>query len=394
MKTRTSTLILTTALIAASLALAACDGTAAAAQDAGLAKPPAEQAPASSGETALVRLSSALQVFELVGPADSISPEEWTVAGVTFATGKGTEIEGELSAGDLVKVEIALQADGQLFARAIRRAISAAAPEGVGELEFVGTLEAVGDTQWTVNGLTLQVGPGTELMPGMQAGDLVKVHALIGEGGVLTAREIEKAEDEAEDSQEPVGEFEFAGTVESMGADSWTVGGRTLAIAPGTEVKGSIEVGSLVKVHVVPQADGSLLAREIEPAGVEDMSDDSGTPESGEDGEDFKFSGIVESIGEGSWTIGGMTFSVTGATEFDSHILVGDMVQVELVRNADGSLTAKEIEEDNDGLSFDDDDLNNHNSGSGSDDHSADDNGGSGSDDNSGKGSGSGGDDD
>lgn len=375
--------LVTVALLAAGLLLAACDGTAPVGQETGLAKPPAEQEAPASDNSTLVRLSDDLQVFELVGSAESIGPEAWTVAGVTFFVGEGTELKAQASLGDLVKVEIALQPNGQLFAREIQPAIYAGSMEGMGELEFVGVLQAAGDTEWTINGMSVQIGPGTELKAGMQPGDLVKVHALIGEGGALTAREIEPAEDEAEDKTESVGEFEFVGTVESIGPESWSVGGRTLAIAPGTEIKGQIAVGSPVKIHAVPQPDGTLLAREIEPAGTDDLGDDSQDDLSSEDGEDFKFYGIVEAIGADTWTIGGLTFTVTGATEFDSHILVGDMVKVELVRSADGSLTAKEIEEDNDDMSFDDDDQYDDNSGSGSDDDadSDDDNSGSDSDD-------------
>ena len=378
---RHSTPFLTVALLAAGMLLAACDGTVP--PEISLSKTPAEQGSTASDDSTLVRLSDDLQVFELVGPAESIGPGTWTVAGVTFVIGEGTELKGQAALGDLVKVEIALQPDGQLFAREIQPAIYAGSLEGVGELEFVGVLQAAGDAEWTINGMTVQIGPGTELKAGMQPGDRVKVHALIGEGGALAAREIEPAEDDAEDVAEAVGEFEFVGIVESIGPESWTVGGRTLAIAPGTEVKGQIAIGTPVKVHAVPQPDGSLLAREIELAGTDDLGDDSQSGSSSEVGEDFKFYGVVEAIGADTWTIGGLTFTVTGATEFDSHILVGDMVKVELVRNADGSLTAKEIEEDNDGMSFDDDDPSDDSSGSGSDDDddSDDDNSGSGSDD-------------
>jgi len=397
MQRRTITPILTVALVSAGLLLAACDGTAPVGQETGLAKAPVEQVASNSDDSTLVRLSGDLQIFELVGPAESIGPEAWTVAGVTFVVGEGTELKGQAGLGDLVKVEIALQADGQLFAREIQPAVLAGSLDSLGEMEFVGALQATGDSEWTVNGITLQIGQGTELKAGLQPGDLVKVHALIGEGGVLTAREIEPAEDSVEDSLEPVGEFEFVGTVEAMGADSWSVGGRTLAIAPGAEIKGQIADGSPVKVHAVPQPDGSLLVREIELAGTEDLRDDSLGDPSTEAGEDFKYFGIVESIGSGTWTISGLTFSVTDATDVDSHIIVGDMVKVELVRNADGSLTAKEIEEDNDGLSVDDDDSSGSDSdddddgdsnGSGSDDSASDDHG-SGADDGSGDDSGS-----
>ncbi len=359
MKRNLSTLIVGSALLVVSLGLAACDGTASAAMDAGLTKPSSKQ-PAETEDSALARLASSLQVFELVGTAESIGPDAWTVAGVTFSTGKGTEIQGQLNAGDLVKVEVALLADGQLFAREIQRAILAGPNEGLGELEFVGILESIGETQWMVNGLALQVGPGTEFKTNLQPGDLVKVHAVVGEGGILTAREIEPTtDDHPDDSSDRVGEFEFVGLVESMDGQTWTVGGQQLALVAGSEIDDQIAVGSLVKVHTIPQPDGSLVVREIELAGSDDSQDDSNHSGISDFGDDFEFVGVVEAMADGSWTIGGLTFIVTEHTELDSHILVGEMVKVELVRNADGTLTAKEIEKDDNSSSFDSNDLDN-----------------------------------
>ena len=374
---------LTVALLAGAMLLTACDGATSFKQDAGLPEAPPEAAESISGETALVRLSSDLQVFELVGPLESLAEDTWSVAGVTFQTGEATEFKGTFAPGDTVKVEIALQADGQLVARQVEPAIAAGSIDGLGELEFIGILDSAGTTEWVVNGMTLQIGPGTELQGAMQPGVPVKVHAVIGAGGALLAREIEPAEEPEEDESEAVGEFEFVGAVEAIGDGTWTVGGRTLTILPGTELKGPIAVGDVVKVHAVPQADGSLAAREIEVAGADDLDDDSQDDSNSEAGEDFKFFGVVEAIGDGEWTIGGLTFQITGSTEFDSHILVGDMVEVELIRNPDGSLTAKEIEEDNDGPSLDDDDDSGEDHGGSDDEDDAEDDqsGSDGSDD-------------
>ena len=279
------------------------------------------------------------------------------------------------------------------MARQIRLASADDAPNGMGEIEYVGTLDQVGEAEWTIGGLTVQVAQATEIQPGLNAGDWVKVHALIGEAGQLTAREIESATQAAQQAFQAVGEFEFFGTVEAMGSDSWTIQGRSVAVGPGTEIKGPLAVGSYVKVHAVPQADGSLTAREIELAAGDDFSGDDDEP-----GEDYKFFGIVQSIGAGAWEIGGVTFSIQPSTEVDSHVAVGDLVRVEVVRSADGTLLAMEIEKDDDfddvsdddsrGRSGDDDDdMDDDSSGSGSDD----DNSGSGSDDDN---SGSGSDDD
>lgn len=59
-------------------------------------------------------------------------------------------------------------------------------------------------------------------------------------------------------------EFEFSGMIEQLGMAAWRVGGRVILISPQTEIKGIPQVGWLVKVHVIRQADQSLVAREIE----------------------------------------------------------------------------------------------------------------------------------
>jgi hypothetical protein len=66
---------------------------------------------------------------------------------------------------------------------------------------------------------------------------------------------------------EPRNEIEFTGLVEVIASDMWVVGGRTLAVTAATEIKSGLAIGTQAKVHAVPQADGSLWAREIEPAG-------------------------------------------------------------------------------------------------------------------------------
>lgn len=63
---------------------------------------------------------------------------------------------------------------------------------------------------------------------------------------------------------------EFTGAVEVMASDVWVIGGRTVAVTAATEIKPGLEIGTLVKVHAVRQADGTLWAREMEAAGNDD----------------------------------------------------------------------------------------------------------------------------
>jgi len=145
--------------------------------------------------------------------------------------------------------------------------------------------------------------------------------------------------------------------------------------AAGTEIKGALAVGMMVKVHATLQADGTYLAREIEAARGDDASSTAtpGVPGSGE----VEFFGKIESIQNGVYVIGGRTVRTAPQTEIKGALAVGMMVKVHATLQADGTYLAREIE------------LSNGDDNSGSDDNSgkgSDDNSGKGGDDNSGKG--------
>lgn len=68
-------------------------------------------------------------------------------------------------------------------------------------------------------------------------------------------------------------EVEFTGTVQAIVGNTWTVNGRTFVVDVSTEIKGTIAVGQMVKVHARMAADGSLTASEIEMAGMPGIED-------------------------------------------------------------------------------------------------------------------------
>ena len=76
--------------------------------------------------------------------------------------------------------------------------------------------------------------------------------------------------------------------------------------------------------------------------------EDFGTPETILD-----FSGEVIFIGPDSWTVGEQTFAITPETEIEGSPLEGDFVSVRAVQNPDGTLSALEIELEDDGATED-----------------------------------------
>jgi len=181
----------------------------------------------------------------------------------------------------------------------------------------------------------------------------------------------------------PDDEQEAKGTVTAITDAVWTIDGTGFAITADTLFEGDPQVGDFVEVKFHLDGDGNPVADRIEK-------------EDGQD-EDVEFVGIVEAIGEASWTISGRVVSVDASTEIDAGISVGDTVEVRALEQADGSLKATRIhEEDPNDHPGDDNgqnpgpDDNGHNQGpddngsnQGGDDHSG---GNSGSSSNSGHG--------
>jgi Domain of unknown function (DUF5666) len=81
-------------------------------------------------------------------------------------------------------------------------------------------------------------------------------------------------------------ENEFYGTVEAIDGNIYTIDSQQIIINENTEVKDSIQVGDLVKVHAWTAADGSLIVREIELASTDDASSDDQSGDDDEFGDD------------------------------------------------------------------------------------------------------------
>lgn len=93
--------------------------------------------------------------------------------------------------------------------------------------------------------------------------------------------------------------------------------------------------GMAVSVALVPTAAGTLRASQIRAS--------SAPPEPGEDRE---IRGIVNAIGDATWTIDGTAVGVTDQTVFEGDPGVGDLVEVRFHTDAAGSLVADRIEKE------------------------------------------------
>lgn len=199
---------------------------------------------------------------------------------------------------------------------------------------------------------------------------------------------------------------EFIGTIESFDNGVLVVSGRSVIITAQTEIKFQPQKGLNVKVEGTLQGDGSVLAREIKsvPDGLATHKPDvtrtsrpEGTPEprGTQQANEVEFRGTVSAINGNVYVVDGITVVATG--EIKGTIAVGDTVKVHGVKQADGTVWAREIElaggdDGHDGRGGDDDhgtstpaptavgsdDHGGSGGGHGSDDGSGDDHGGSG----------------
>ncbi len=281
--------------------------------------------------------SGMLARVEFTGRVEAMAPEAWTVSGQAVGITAQTEILGTIAVGDQVNVEAEVGPDGVLMAREINPAPGAEqSPQPAPDtFEFFGTIEAMAADSWTVSGQVVAITLETEIRGTFAVGDEVKVHALVEADGSFTAVEIGPAlQSELDDFEE--GEVEFTALVETIGAETWLIGGRDVAIDGSSEIDQGIQEGDLVEVHASLSADGTLTARKIELEGEDD--DGFGVP-----GMEFQLTGLVEAIAADSWSVAGQTFLITSATEIEEGIVVGSRVEVEGFVGQDGSFTAREI---------------------------------------------------
>ncbi|MGE5414653.1 MAG: DUF5666 domain-containing protein, partial [Syntrophomonadaceae bacterium] len=94
-----------------------------------------------------------------------------------------------------------------------------------------------------------------------------------------------------------------------------------------------LAAGMSVAVALVPTTAGTLRASEVRLSAAE--------PEPGEDRE---IRGVVQAVGDASWTIDGTVLGITDQTVFEGDPAVGDVVEARFHADAAGNLLADRIE--------------------------------------------------
>ncbi|MCX6057725.1 MAG: DUF5666 domain-containing protein [Chloroflexi bacterium] len=187
-------------------------------------------------------------------------------------------------------------------------------------IAYTGTIESINGNQWVVNGQTITVDPSVISDGPFNVGDMVKIEVQIAQDGSITVTRVE-VPSQVDLSQLPLigddnsnsannnddnsnlvngndvngngsnsndsngndgnsnssngnddnsnGSNEVFGVVEAITSTSVTIDGVTYDIQPGGEIKGTIQIGDLVKIHLVQNADGTFSVREL---GLSDSS--------------------------------------------------------------------------------------------------------------------------
>jgi hypothetical protein len=252
----------------------------------------------------------------------------WKIAGQVFETHEATVVVGNPQVGDWVHVEGRLLSDGTRVADVI--VLLRRSP--VNRFTVQGRVEAIGEAEWTVAGRAITVDEETDVEEGIEEGDLVRVEGILLEGGTLLAERIVLIEEEA-----PGLPFHFAGVIQEIGSEGWTISGVSIAVNADTKLDEGLTVGDLVAVEGWILPDSTWLARSIVRLDKEERT--------------FEFTGSVVSIEP--WVVSGIAFKTDEWTAVEPGIEVGDAVRVEGRILEDGTWVATEIELlDQDGLLY------------------------------------------
>ena len=219
------------------------------------------------------------------------------------------------------------------------------------ETEFEGTVDAIDGTVLTVAGRKVAVTDATKIRKDDAAatfadlvpGTPVEVEGTLNADGSVTASEI--SIEDRNDAER----IAFVGMLTQITGNTLTVDGRTVNVSPTTTkiVKGDtvltladLKVGDRLLVRGAVQADMSVNATRIRVLQREDEP------------EEMHVAGKVTAVDvdHNSFTIGDTKIATDANTEFEGNSLhsladlkVGDFALAEVVRQADGSLLAKEV---------------------------------------------------
>ncbi len=210
-------------------------------------------------------------------------------------------------------------------------------------VSFEGVVNAMTAEGWTVGDVPVLRLEDTVIMGEIEVGDEVEVEGETQPDGIVLAHEVH------------LRKFELAGRVRRIGSETWTIENIELDIRPTTEVDPAIREGDRVLALIHWADNGRFTALAIvrlpEPTATPQptatpLPPATQTPQHAveKDEQDVTFTGVVNDIGPGQWTIGNQQVLVDDETEIKGDITLGDTVKVHAVFSQDGTFRAREVE--------------------------------------------------
>ena len=264
-------------------------------------------------------------------------PMHFRVAGPVLVALSGHSVRtSDLAAGSAVTITAAeREADGRLRATSVR-------VRSKNPFDLSGTVSRVADdrTHVEVEGVSISLddrtafsgrnaaGGSIRSADDLRTGMTVRVSLAASAAGELRGVSLAAAEPEPE----PQEDQEIQGTVDSVSDGLWKIAGRAFVIDAGTVFVGAPGAGDFVEVRFHSDGQGHDVADRI-------------AKEDPNDGE-FELRGVVEAMGDTSWTISGQVILVNGSTQVVGAPALGDTVEAEGVKAADGTLTASKIQKE------------------------------------------------
>ena len=232
------------------------------------------------------------------------------------------------------------------------------------DVQFTGTVQSMPGSgligNWTIAGKTVQANASTEFDQEngqIGVGAVVSVEGTVQSDGSVLAQQIEVMMGVGGTPPPPGGpppgddEGDFTGAIQSLPPSgllgTWVVAGRTVQVVSTTSLEqenGGFAVGAIVEVEGLPDANGVIVASEMEL-----KSGGTATPQP--EPEDLEIVGTIDALPAGgligTWQVSGRSVIVTAATELDAEngaFAVGVTVEVEGALDITGAVIAAKIE--------------------------------------------------
>lgn len=168
-----------------------------------------------------------------------------------------------------------------------------------------GEVTQIGAT-WTIAGNNFLTDASTEIIGDPRVGDWVAFAGYLRPDGTRFAYSIVLLHRSLDNR------FAFTGEVEVIGDTTWTIAGKAVRVDDVTRIEPGLMVGDEVEVRGGIADDGTLWATSIQrviPNG-------------------FRFTGVVETLGDEAWVVSGISVTVNVSTTIEPGIVVGDRVLV------------------------------------------------------------------